>query len=362
MKFIRKLSLTVVILVLCAVFAVGFNFFIFLYTPSSPTQSIYVEIPRAASFRKISHILQEKHLITNRWFFLLLGRYKRLTSRLQSGEYLIPPNTRPLRLLSILSTGKVLLHPVTIPEGLTAKDIADILESKSVCSAYKFYNLAMCPHRIVCLAEQFRNLEGVLFPDTYLFPKNYPPAMVIHKMVKRFCKIYTPKMRKRAKEIGMTDREVITLASMIEKEALLKREMPIISSVFHNRLKKGMRLQSDPTVIYDLPYFTGKLKKEDLRRPTPHNTYRFKGLPPDPICNPGRAAILAALYPAKTDYLYFVARNDGTHVFSKTLDQHNIAVLLYQRQPPATPNQKESPTGENPGRVSPSGSPLTHPH
>ncbi|RTZ94328.1 MAG: endolytic transglycosylase MltG [Deltaproteobacteria bacterium] len=346
MKFLKNLAFTVVVLFLCALFAIGFNFLIFLYTPSSPIHPVYLQIPRAASFRKITSILKSKNLISNPYFFLALGKYKKVTSRMQSGEYLIPPQTTPLELMSILSAGRVILHSVTFPEGMTVREMANLLESKSICSSYRFYNLAMRPHRIGCLNEEFRNLEGALFPDTYLFPRNYPPALVIKKMLKRFCKIYTPAMRKRAKEIGMTDREVITLASIIEKEALLKREMPIISSVFHNRLKKGMRLQSDPTVIYDIPYFTGKLKKEDLKRPTPHNTYRFKGLPPDPICNPGKTAILAALYPAKTNYLYFVARNDGTHVFSETLDQHNIAVLLYQRQPPVpdqtTPDQTTS--------------------
>ena len=332
MKFLKKLAFNLAILLFGAIFIIGFNFIIFLYNPSSPSRPVYVEIPRAASFRKITSILKEKNLVSNPWFFLLLGRYKKLTSKLQSGEYLIPPKTRPLELLSILSHGKVILHPVTFPEGTTVRGFADILESKSICSAYQFRALAMKPHRIDCLHEEFRNLEGALFPDTYLFPKNYPPALVIKKILKHFCKVYTPRMRKRAKEIGMTNREVLTLASIIQREAFYKSEMPIISSVFHNRLKRGMRLQSDPTVIYDLPFFTGKLKKEDLLRPTPHNTYRIKGLPPDPICNPGKAAILAALYPAKTKYLYFVARRDGTHVFSETLTQHNIAVLLYRRE------------------------------
>ena len=209
--------------------------------------------------------------------------------------------------------------------------MANLLEKKSICSAYRFYNLAMKPHKIACLSETFPNLEGVLFPDTYLFPRNYPPRLVIKKMLERFCQVYTPALKEKAKAIGFTNREVVTLASIIEKEALLKREMPIISSVFHNRLRKGMRLQSDPTVIYDIPYFVGKITKKDLMNPTPHNTYRFKGLPPDPICNPGAPAIHAALNPAKTNYLYFVARNDGTHVFSDNLDTHNTAVLLYQR-------------------------------
>jgi len=356
MKFLKKLVFSLAILLFSAVFIIGFNFIIFLYNPSSPSRPVYVEIPRAASFRKITRILKGKNLVSNPWFFLLLGRYKKLTSKLQSGEYLIPPKTRPLELLSILSHGKVILHPVTFPEGTTVRGFADILESKSICSAYQFRALAMKPHRIDCLHEEFRNLEGALFPDTYLFPKNYPPALVIKKILKHFCKVYTPRMRKRAKEIGMTNREVLTLASIIQREAFYKSEMPIISSVFHNRLKKGMRLQSDPTVIYDLPFFTGKLKKEDLLRPTPHNTYRIKGLPPDPICNPGKAAILAALYPAKTKYLYFVARRDGTHVFSETLTEHNFAVLLYRRESSIQiKNDLKEKGVKNPS--SPSGSP-----
>jgi len=331
MKFLRTFSLFAVTLLLCGVFVLGFNFLVFLYSTSPTSHPVYVEIPRHASFKSVTRILKEKHLISNRWFFLALGKYRKATEKIQSGEYMIPPRTTPGELLTILETGKVVLHHITLPEGMTMREIANLLESKSICSAHQFLLIAAHPHEIPCLKEVFPNLEGVLFPDTYLFPRNYPPRLVIRKMVQRFCQVYTPGMRKRAKAIGMTDRQVITLASMIQKEAMLKREMPLISSVFHNRLKKGMRLQSDPTVIYDIPYFAGKLTRKDLMRPTPHNTYRIKGLPPDPICNPGKDAILAALYPAKTDYLYFVARNDGTHVFSRTLDEHNIAVLLYQR-------------------------------
>ncbi len=332
MRFFKRLFSIFAIVSLTALFAFLFNFLIFLYTPSSGGP-VYIEIHRASSFRKVAHLLKSKNLITSEWFFLLLGRCKKVTLKIQHGEYLIPPKTTPIQLLKILRTGKVILHSITIPEGLTVKDIANILEDHSICSAHQFRSLAMSSHTIPCLNEVFPNLEGVLFPDTYLFPKNYPPRRVIAKMLKRFCEIYTKELKERAKELGMTNRDVITLASIIEKEALLKREMPIISSVFHNRLKKGMRLQSDPTVIYDIPSYTGKLTKRDLMRPTPHNTYRIKGLPPDPICNPGEDAIRAALYPAKTNYLYFVARNDGTHVFSETLTQHNIAVLLYQRPP-----------------------------
>lgn len=331
MKILKSLLLSLTIIILCGIFAIGFNFLVFLYS-SPPTKTpTYIEIPHHASFRTITQLLKDKGLISNKWFFLALARYKKTTNKAQSGEYLIPPQTTPLKLLSILASGKVILYHITFPEGMNLREIANLLEKKCICSAHRFLTLATHPYKIACLNEEFPNLEGVLFPDTYLFPKNYPPQLVIKKMIDHFCQIYTPDLRKRAKEIGMTDREVITLASIIEKEALLKREMPLISSVFHNRLKRGMRLQSDPTVIYDIPYFAGKLTKEDLLRHTPHNTYRIKGLPPDPICSPGKPAIAAALYPAKTNYLYFVARNDGTHVFSDNLDSHNIAVFIYQR-------------------------------
>ncbi len=331
MKALKRLFVTLVIFILCVIFIVGFNFIVFLYSTTPSNTSVYIVIPQRICFKKVAYMLRDKNLISNSWYFIALGKYKKLTNKIKSGEYFIPQNTTPLRLLNILVSGKVILHRITFPEGFTMREMSDLLEKKGICSAHQFLLITMKPYKIPCLNEVFPNLEGVLFPDTYLFPHHYPPRLVVEKMVKRFCQIYTPALRKRAREIGMTDRGVITLASMIEKEAMLKREMPLISSVFHNRLKKGMRLQSDPTVIYDIPYFTGKLTRKDLLRPTPHNTYRFKGLPPDPICNPGKAAILAALYPAKTNYLYFVARNDGTHAFSDNLESHNIAVLLYQR-------------------------------
>jgi UPF0755 protein len=331
MKFLKKIFFTLFILISGAIMITAFNFLVFVYAPSPATSPVYLEIPMATNFNKIVTLLKQKNLISNALFFQIFVRYKKVTTCILSGEYLIPPGRTPMELLNILMQGRVILHRITFPEGMTVKEIANLLEKKSICSSYRFYNLAMKPHKIACLSEVFPNLEGVLFPDTYLFPKNYPPKLVIKKMLDHFCEVYTYVLRKPAKNTELTNRDVITLASIIEKEALLKREMPVISSVFHNRLRKGMRLQSDPTVIYDIPYFVGKITKKDLLNPTPHNTYRFKGLPPDPICNPGESAIRAALNPANTNYLYFVARNDGTHVFSDNLNTHNIAVLLYQR-------------------------------
>jgi UPF0755 protein len=174
-------------------------------------------------------------------------------------------------------------------------------------------------------------VEGYLFPDTYLFSKEVAPAEVIKTMVENFKRVYAPDFSLRAAELGMTDREVVTLASIIEKETGLAEERPLISAVFHNRLKLGIPLSSDPTVIYGIADFDGNLRKRDLEKKTPYNTYLIRGLPPGPIANPGRSSILAALYPAPVKYLYFVSRNDGSHHFSATIREHNEAVRRYQK-------------------------------
>ncbi len=176
------------------------------------------------------------------------------------------------------------------------------------------------------------SLEGYLFPDTYQFAKRTPPHEIVRRMVTQFQTVYDESFRKRAAQLGMTLREVVTLASIIEKETGNASERGLISAVFHNRLKKKMRLQSDPTVIFALTDFNGNLTKKDLSAPSPYNTYRFIGLPPGPIANPGKESLYAALYPANVDYLYFVSKNDGTHFFSKNLREHNGAVNKYQRR------------------------------
>jgi len=176
------------------------------------------------------------------------------------------------------------------------------------------------------------NLEGYLFPDTYTWSKDTDPVAVIRFFLHRFRQVFTPKMAKRASEMKLSEREVITIASIVEKETSDPRERPLISGVIHNRLKKRIPLQSDPTVIYGMPDFNGNLTKKDLRRYTPYNTYVIRGLPPGPISNPGIGSLMAALYPASVDYLYFVSKNDGTHHFSSTLKEHNAAVDRYQRR------------------------------
>jgi len=175
-----------------------------------------------------------------------------------------------------------------------------------------------------------RSLEGYLFPDTYFFPRNTEIERIIQTLLDRFNAVYSPEWTDRSRRVGLTRHEVVTLASIIEKETGVAEERARISSVFHNRLKKGMRLQSDPTVIYGIKNFNGNITREHLNTPTPYNTYQIGGLPPGPIASPGRAALWAVLFPEETDFLYFVARGDGTHQFSKSLAEHNQAVRRYQ--------------------------------
>jgi UPF0755 protein len=175
------------------------------------------------------------------------------------------------------------------------------------------------------------SLEGYLFPDSYLLSKDLKPEDVIEAMVRRFRRVYTSQYSERAKELGFSDHEILTLASMIEKESAIPSEKLLVSGVYHNRLKRNMMLYSCPTVIYGIKDFNGNLTKRDLARYSPYNTYLIRGLPPGPICNPGKEAIEAALYPATTEYLYFVSKNDGSNHFSSTLKEHNIAVWKYQK-------------------------------
>jgi UPF0755 protein len=178
-----------------------------------------------------------------------------------------------------------------------------------------------------------QTLEGYLFPDTYHLLREMDPEEVIRMMVQQFRKVFGSDFDQWASELGMPEREIVILASIIEKETSLSEEKPLIAAVFHNRLKKKIPLQSDPTVIYGIKNFNGNLTKEDLLRPTPYNTYLLSGLPPTPICNPGRDSLLAAVRPASVSYLYFVSKNDGSHHFSSDIEEHNRAVWKYQKYP-----------------------------
>jgi UPF0755 protein len=252
--------------------------------------------------------------------------------KLKAGEYALTTAMRPLEVLDWLESGRVIQHEVLVPEGFTAEQIGRVLEARGLASYDEFVRLARDRGFARALGVEADALEGYLFPQTYYFARRVGAAEIIRTMVAMFQATFTEELARRAAELKLTPHQVVTLASIIEKESGNAAERPLISAVFHNRMRKRIPLQSDPTVIYGIKEFDGNLTRKHLIELTPYNTYRIRGLPPGPIANPGKAALLAALYPAAADHLYFVSKNDGTHVFSGSLREHNRAVEKYQRR------------------------------
>jgi UPF0755 protein len=235
-----------------------------------------------------------------------------------------------------IARGDVFLRPITFPEGLTVRQMAEIYERDGGGSKAEFLRAAQDAALIHDIDPVAQDLEGYLFPDTYTLPRRTTADQLVQRMVTAFRDVMTPDLVQRAAARGMSVRELMTLASLIEKETAKPGERPIVAAVYRNRLKIGMGMQCDPTVIYALERagkYTGNLTRENLQFDSPYNTYRYAGLPPGPIAAPGRASIEAAASPAEVPYLYFVSRNDGSHVFSATLDEHNRNVFEYQIKP-----------------------------
>lgn len=297
-----------------------------------PPSKIIV-IPDGSTFQFVAALLERERLIKSRSAFVLLGKSQAVDRKVHAGEYELSPAMTPAEILSKLLSGQVVLHPFTIPEGLTLTQIADLISQQGVADRTEFIRLAKDRAFIASLGIQAETLEGYLYPNTYKFPRTVKAREVLVAMIEQLRQVVGPDLLARMQELKMTMHEVLTLASVIEKETGSGGERPEISAVFHNRLKKHIPLQSDPTVIYGLPAFDGNLHKKDLSYPSPYNTYRVRGLPPGPIANPGIQAIRATLYPSDSHSLYFVSRNDGTHQFSATLVEHNQAVEKYQKRP-----------------------------
>jgi len=292
-----------------------------------------VVIPDGSTFQYVASLLEREGLIKSRTVFVLLGKSQSADRKVHAGEYELNPGMTPAEILSKLLNGQVLLHPLTIPEGLTIAQIADVASEQGLTDPAEFLRLANDRAFIASLGIKAETLEGYLYPNTYKFPRPIKARELLVAMVEQLRQVVGPDLLARMQELKMTMHEVLTLASVIEKETGSGGERPEISAVFHNRLKKHIPLQSDPTVIYGLPAFDGNLHKKDLSSPSPYNTYRVQGLPPGPIANPGIQAIRATLYPSDSHSLYFVSRNDGTHQFSATLIEHNKAVEKYQKRP-----------------------------
>jgi UPF0755 protein len=310
--------------------SLGFAFFLMSPADKGGADQVFI-VKEGSSLKEVAGDLETRGLITNKTLFVLWTRVKGYGKDIRAGEYSLSPAMAPVQLLEILRKGLVILYPVTIPEGFTRDQIADALAAKGLADKKRFLELT----RDKTLLRQYGisgpTFEGYLFPDTYHFSRGMPTSAVLDTMVKRFKQVVSPLVDK-SQGTGMKFEEVVILASIVEKETGKPEERPLIASVFLNRLRLGMRLESDPTVIYGIENFGGDLKKKDLTEKTPYNTYVIHGLTPGPIANPGLESIKAVMDPARTDYLYFVSRNDGSHQFSKTLAEHNRAVEMYQKR------------------------------
>jgi len=295
-------------------------------------KSAVVWIKPGQSFLETISQLEEAGLVKHPNKFRWIARLTQKDRRVQAGEYQLSTSMTPLGILDIMVRGRSLLHRVVIPEGLTVSRVAEIVDETKLVSKAAFLEAASDPERLKAFNIEGTTLEGYLFPETYDFPKGVTAEEVVQTMVDHFFFVFTPEWTERAHEMGFTVHQVATLASIVEKETGKPEERPVIAGVFLNRLKRGMRLESDPTVIYGIADFNGNLTRKDLETLTPYNTYQIKGLPPGPIANPGRASIEAVLYPSDNTYLFFVSKNDGSHHFSSTLAEHNRMVRKYQRR------------------------------
>ena len=291
-------------------------------------------------FRGFAMELQDRGLLKHWRSLELLARLNKSDTKIQAGEYEISPAMTPKEILAKLISGEIYKRLIIVTEGTSIWDLGKPLEEAGITNASSFNALLTDIRLIAKLGIFSDSFEGYLFPKTYNFTRNTDPTAVINKMVEEGNKAWTAQRLKRAQELNLSKHEVLTLASIIEKESGKHAELPLISSVFHNRLKSNMRLQSDPTVIYGIPNFKGPLTKTHLNTPSSYNTYIILGLPPGPICNPGLKAIDAALNPADSDYYYFVADGKGGHKFSKNLDDHNKAVQDYRKSRKAKKDKK----------------------
>lgn len=291
--------------------------------------TIVVDIPTGSSFWKSTEILSEAGLIKNRFFFYNLAVIKRARLNIRAGEYEINTLITPWKMINKLKRGEVKIYKVIVREDLSLRDVAEILEKDKLINKEIFFDLAKDKEFLESLNIEAESIEGYLFPDTYYFNRSMNTRRIMKKMVDTFREKVTPAMIQRASNIGLNIDQFVTFASIIGKESGNNLEKPFIAAVFYNRLKRGMRLQSDPTAVYDMDKFEGKVLRSHLRRKSDYNTYLIKGLPPGPIANPGLDSLKATLNPASVDYIYFVSKNDGTHFFSSSLVEHNQAVKRY---------------------------------
>jgi UPF0755 protein len=288
-------------------------------------------VKRGTKLYTIAHLLKNEDLITSQYLFMVCA-FLIHKGRVMAGEYELSKDMSIIQIAGKMARGERRVYTLRIVEGYNLYTVSEVIQEAGVMDGQAFLQLARNPDFLAKLSIPSDSLEGYLFPDTYFFSKETDVDEFLERIVQRTFKFFQRDDLQLAMErLGMNVFQILSLASIIEKEAKLEREKTLISAVFHNRLRLGMTLDADPTVIYGRASFGRDLTKSDLLADTPYNTYRQKGLPKGPICNPSKASIVAALFPEKTDVLYFVSTNNGSHVFSRTMDEHSRYVMIYQR-------------------------------
>ena len=333
----KLLKFIVLVVVVLAIGAVLFGSIVWgrMHEPYKGYEAAeqFVQIPQGSGTAEIRRRLIEAGVVRDEVAFRAALLWTGSSRALKAGEYRFDQPLSAVDVIAKVARGDVHGRRLTFPEGLTIREMAQIYEAREFGPAADFVKAAGDASAIQDLDPQAPDLEGYLFPETYTLPRGTPPAQLISMMVGRFRAVYTEELQAAAREQGLTTRQVVTLASLVEKETARAEERPLVAAVYRNRMNIGMGMQADPTVVYALMKagrYDGNIRRQDLDFDSPYNTYKYSGLPPGPIASPGKAALEATLAPADVKYLYFVSRNDGSHVFAETLEQHNANVHEYQ--------------------------------
>ena len=328
-KISSTIALTLAGLLICFI-AIGT---MLLFWPQNDIDTkIKVNIPKGSTLAQITDILSEKNIVTNRNIFITATSLMGYSDKVPAGIFALKNANNNYRIVKQLVQGNPEMIKVTLLEGWTISQVTQAISESMNLSSEILSSLCYDEQFIIELGFEEKSLEGYLFPDTYLFLESAnDPKEILRQIVSEFDEVYNKDLRIRNEEIGLTVNEVLTLASIIEGEAIFDSERAIIASVYLNRLEKRMRLQADPTIQYIIKDGPRRLSLSDLQIDSPYNTYMNSGLPPGPIGNPGKASILAVLYPDDNDYLFFVARGDGYHTFTRTIDEHNQAKREFQK-------------------------------
>ena len=331
-QFQKEFTVLPIMLAMITTYLLVISLFIIFSEPVTITKkNDQLKIPVGATLWDIAEILETKEIINNKSYFVLLAKIKFSQKKLRSGYYDISQIKNSNQLINLLKTGQNLSTRVTIPEGSTIHDIADLITQKISIDKTRFLALTTDAGFIQTTGLDVQNLEGYLFPDTYFFYKNEQEKSIIIKMVSNFHQKWRRLTQNIPIKAGKSQHELLTLASLIEGECILDDERPIVSSLYQNRLRRGIKLEADPTIQYIIPDGPRRLLTKDLKIDSPYNTYMYKGLPPGPVNNPGEKSILAALRPADTNFIYMVAQGDGSHYFTRYYNSFLQAKRKLQR-------------------------------